>query len=85
MPYRDGRRGSHDGQRGRRGKRWKGGTVDRRTWMLGIGAALGLAGLSFYVPAGQLLEKGLYPFLIGDLAKSENFDYLQWKFGYHLG
>jgi biotin transport system substrate-specific component len=32
--------------------------------------AFGLIGLSFYVPAGQLLAKGLYPFIIGDLAKS---------------
>ena len=32
--------------------------------------ACGLAVLSFYVPAGELLSKGLYPFVIGDLAKS---------------
>jgi biotin transport system substrate-specific component len=32
--------------------------------------ACGLAVLSFYVPAGELLAKGFYPFLIGDAAKS---------------
>lgn len=32
--------------------------------------ALGLAVLSFYVPGKDLLAKGLYPFLIGDLFKS---------------
>jgi biotin transport system substrate-specific component len=32
--------------------------------------ACGLSVLSFYVPSGQVLEKGLYPFIIGDLAKS---------------
>lgn len=32
--------------------------------------ACGLAVLSFYVPGDQLLAKGLFPFLIGDLFKS---------------
>lgn len=32
--------------------------------------ACGLAVLSFYVPKGELLAKGLYPFLLGDLFKS---------------
>jgi biotin transport system substrate-specific component len=32
--------------------------------------AFGLAGLSRFVPAGELLAKGLYPFLPGDVAKA---------------
>lgn len=32
--------------------------------------AFGLAGLAFFVPAGELLPKGLYPFLVGDAAKA---------------
>ncbi len=32
--------------------------------------AFGLAVLSFYVPAPELLTKGFYPFVLGDLAKA---------------
>ncbi len=62
---------------------WLTGVLARRGWdrsplsALGLmmtGSAVifacGLAVLSFYVPAGELLAKGLYPFVIGDLAKS---------------
>lgn len=62
---------------------WLTGALARRGWdrtplralaMMLLGSAVifafGLAVLSFYVPAGTLLEKGLTPFLIGDLAKS---------------
>lgn len=36
----------------------------------GLIYAFGLAFLSFYIPSGQLLSMGLWPFLIGDLAKA---------------
>lgn len=62
---------------------WLTGALARRGWdrspfralammLLGSAAifACGLAVLSFYVPSGTLLEKGLTPFLLGDLAKS---------------
>lgn len=62
---------------------WLTGALARRGWdrspfkalaMMLLGSAVifafGLAVLSFYVPSGTLLEKGLTPFLIGDLAKS---------------
>jgi biotin transport system substrate-specific component len=62
---------------------WLTGALSRRGWdrspfsaaaLMLCGSAVifafGLLGLSFYVPAGQLLEKGLYPFILGDLAKS---------------
>ena len=62
---------------------WLTGSLARRGWdrspvsalaamLLGsiVIFACGLAVLSFYVPSGQLLEKGFYPFIVGDLAKS---------------
>jgi biotin transport system substrate-specific component len=62
---------------------WLTGRLARRGWdrtpsralammLMGSGVifAFGLAVLSLYVPGDALLEKGLYPFLLGDLAKS---------------
>jgi biotin transport system substrate-specific component len=62
---------------------WLTGALARRGWdrsplssvalMLAGSAvvfACGLAVLRFFVPPGQVLAQGLYPFLVGDLAKS---------------
>lgn len=62
---------------------WVTGALARRGWDRGswtafaamlLGSApifaCGLAVLRFYVPHGQVLAKGLYPFIVGDLAKA---------------